>query len=91
MAGGGSAPRRRLCAAAALRRRGSAPPRRLSGGEGVGWPSLGVARERGGARDGVYAGGVAVEEQGDGELELAGVRVGGGGVLGVWGGEVARE
>ena len=32
-----------------------------------------------------------MEERGDGELELAGVRVGGGGVLEVWGGEVARE
>ena len=32
-----------------------------------------------------------VEEQGDGELELASVREGGGGVLGVWGGELARE
>ena len=28
---------------------------------------------------------------GDGELKLAGVRVGGGGVLGIWGGELARE
>ena len=28
---------------------------------------------------------------GNGELKLAGVRVGGGGVLGVWGGELARE
>ena len=36
-------------------------------------------------------GGAAVEKRGDGELELAGVRVGGGGVLGVWGGELARE
>ena len=32
-----------------------------------------------------------MEERGDGELELASIRVGGGGVLGVWGGEVARE
>ena len=65
--------------------------RRLYGGEGKGWLSLGAARERGGARGGVCAGGAAVEKRGDGELELAGVRVGGGGVLEVWGGEVARE
>ena len=32
-----------------------------------------------------------MEERDDGELELAGVRAGGGGVLGVWGGELARE
>ena len=32
-----------------------------------------------------------MEERGDGELELAGVRVDGGGVLGVWGGDVANE
>ena len=32
-----------------------------------------------------------MEERGDGELELAGVRVDGGGVLGVRGGELARE
>ena len=32
-----------------------------------------------------------MEERGDGELELACVLVGGGGVLGVWGGELARE
>ena len=32
-----------------------------------------------------------MEERGDGELELAGVRAGGGGVLGVWGRELARE
>ena len=32
-----------------------------------------------------------MEKRGDGELELAGVRVGGGGVLGVWGGELVRE
>ena len=68
---------------------GSAP--RLSGGEGVGWPGLGAVRGRGGARDGVCAGGAAVEERGDGELELAGVRAGGGGVLEIWSGEVARE
>ena len=65
--------------------------RRLSGGEGMGWPGLGAARERSGARGGVCAGGAAVEERGDGELELAGVRAGSGGVLGVWGGELARE
>ena len=68
---------------------GSAPRRWLSGGEGMAWPSLGAVRERGGARGGVCAGGVAVEKRG--ELELAGVRMGGGGVLEVWGGEVARE
>ena len=70
---------------------GSAPRRRLSGGEGVGWPGLGAAQERGGARDGVCAGGAAVEERGDGELELAGVRAGGGGALEIWSGEMARE
>ena len=48
-------------------------------------------RERGGADGGVRAGGAAGEDWGDGELELAGVRVGGGGVLGVWGGEMASE
>ena len=32
-----------------------------------------------------------MEERGDGDLELAGVRAGGGGVLEVWGGELARE
>ena len=32
-----------------------------------------------------------MEERGNGELELAGVRAGGGGVLEVWGGELARE
>ena len=36
-------------------------------------------------------GGVAVEERGDGELELVGVRVAGGGVLGFWGRELVRE
>ena len=36
-------------------------------------------------------GGVAVEERGDGELELVGVRTGGGGVLEILSGEVARE
>ena len=36
-------------------------------------------------------GGVAVEERGDGELELAGVRVAGGGVLKFWGRELVRE
>ena len=57
----------------------------------MGWPGLGAVRERGGARDGVCAGGAAVEERGDGELELAGIRAGGGGVLGVWGWELVRE
>ena len=78
-------PRRRMAGG------GSAPWRRLSGGEGVGWPDLGAARERDGARDGVCAGGAVVEERGDGELELAGVWAGGGGVLEIWSGEVARE
>ena len=78
-------PRRRMAGG------GSVPRRWLSGGKGVGWPGLGAMRERGGARDGVCAGGAAVEEWGNGELELAGVWVGGGGVLGVWGGELARE
>ena len=36
-------------------------------------------------------GGGVMEERGDGELELAGVRADGGGVLGVRGGELARE
>ena len=62
----------------------SARRRRLSGGEGVVWPGLGAARERGGARGGVCEGGAVVEERVDGELELAGV-------LRVWGGEVVRE
>ena len=58
-------PRRRKAGGSSARRR------RLSGGEGVGWPGLGAARERGGARGGVCASGAAVEERGDGELELA--------------------
>ena len=69
---------------------GSAPRRRLSGGEGVGWPSLGAAREQGGARGGVCAGGGGLEWRVNGELELAGVRVDGGGVMGFRGGELAR-
>ena len=32
-----------------------------------------------------------MEERGDGELELTGVPAGGGGVLEIWSGEVARE
>ena len=32
-----------------------------------------------------------MEERGDGELKLASVRAGGGGVLEVWGGELVRE
>ena len=51
----------------------------------------GAVRERGGADGGVRAGGAAEEERGDGELELAGVWVGGGGVMRVWGGEMASE
>ena len=48
-------------------------------------------RERGGAIGGVCVGGGVVEERGDGELELVGVRVAGGGVLGFWGRELARK
>ena len=32
-----------------------------------------------------------MEKRGDSELELTGVRVDGGGVLGFWGGELERE
>ena len=78
-------PRRRMAGG------GAASRRRPSGGEGMGWPNLGAARERGGARGGVCAGGAAVEERGDGELKLAGVRAGGGGVMESWGGKLARE
>ena len=49
----------------------------------------GAAQERGGADGGVCVGG-GLEWRVDGELELAGVRVGGGGVLGFGGGELAR-
>ena len=69
----------------------SAPRRRLFGGEGVGWPGLGAVQERGEARAGVCAGGAAVEERGDGELEFVGVRVAGGGVLVFWGRELVRK
>jgi len=62
-----------------------------SGGRGWKRSGRGATRERGGTEGGVCAGGATVEERGDGELELAGVRVGGGGVLGVWGGELVRE
>ena len=48
-------------------------------------------RERGGAIGGVCVGGGVLEERGDSELELAGMRADGGGVLGVRGGELARE
>ena len=65
--------------------------RGCSGGRGWKKSGRGAARERGGAEGGVCAGGATVEKRGDSELELAGVRVGGGGVLGVWGGELARE
>ena len=51
----------------------------------------GAARERGGAIGGVCVGGGVVEERGDGELELASMWADGGGVLGVRGGELARE
>ena len=48
-------------------------------------------RERCGARGGVCTGGGGLEWRVDGELELAGVRVAGGGVLGFWGRELVRE
>ena len=51
----------------------------------------GAARERGGAIGGVCVGGGVVEERGDGELELAGVRADGGGVLGIQGGVRTNE
>ena len=51
----------------------------------------GAARERGGAIGGVCVGGGCLEWRVDGELELAGVRADGGGVLVVWGGDVADE
>ena len=74
---------------AAVRRRSAAARLvRRSGWERSG---RGAARERGGARDGVCAGGAAVEERGDGELKLVGVRAGGCGVLEVWDGELERE
>jgi len=50
----------------------------------------GAARERGGADGGVCVGGGGLEWRVDGELELAGVRVDGGGVLGFGGGDLAR-
>ena len=53
--------------------------------------SRGAARERGGADGGVCVGGGGLEWRGDGELELAGVWVDGGGVLGVRGGELENE
>ena len=52
---------------------------------------LGAAQERDGAEGRVCAGGAAVEKRGDGELELASMWADGGGVLGVWGGDVANE
>ena len=51
----------------------------------------GAARGRGRADGGVCLGGGGLEWRGDGELELAGVQVDGGGVLGVRGGELANE
>ena len=53
--------------------------------------SRGAARERGGADGGVCVGGGGLEWRVNGELELTGVRVAGGGVLGFWGGELVRE
>ena len=50
----------------------------------------GAARGRGGADGGVCVGGGGLEWRGDSELELAGVRVDGSGVLGVRGGELER-
>ena len=87
MGDGRKGARRRRAAAVGVgdRRRG------CSGGRGWKRSGRGAARERGGAEGGVCASGAAVEEQGDGELELAGIWVGGGGVLGVWGRELARE
>ena len=69
---------------------GAASRRRLSGGEGMGWPGLGTVRERGGADGGVCVGRGGLEWRVDGELELAIVRVDDGSVLGFGGGEQAR-
>ena len=59
--------------------------RGCSGSRGWKRSGRGAARERGGAEGRVCAGGAAVEERGDGELEHAGVRAAGGGVLEVSG------
>ena len=74
---------------AAVRRRSSAA--RMLRGQGWKRSGRGAAREQGEVEGGVCAGGAAVEERGDGELELTGVPAGGGGVLEIWSGEVARE
>ena len=50
----------------------------------------GAVRERGGADGGVCVGRGGLEWRVDGELELTGVRVDGGGVLWFGGGELAR-
>ena len=79
--------RRRRAAAVGVwdRRRG------CSGGQGWKGNGQGATREQGGAIVGVCVGGRDLEWRVDGELELAGVRADGGGVLGVRGGEQARE
>ena len=79
--------RRRRAAAVGVRDR----RRGYSGGRGWKGNGQGATRERGGAIGGVCVGGAGLERRGDGELELAGVRVDGGGVLGVRGGELANE
>ena len=78
--------RRRAAAVGARNRR-----RGCSGGDWARRRGLRAARGHGGADSGVCVGGGVVEERGDGELELAGVRADGGGVLGVRGGERANE
>ena len=77
MGDGRKGTRRRRAAAVGVgeRRQG------CSGGRGWERSGRGATRERGEAEGGVCAGGAAVEERGDGELKLAGVRAGGGGVL----------
>ena len=69
MGDGWKGTRRRQVAAVGVgdRRRG------CSGSRGWKRSGRGAARERGGAEGGVYAGGAAVEERGDGVLKLAGV------------------
>ena len=65
--------------------------RGCSGDRGWKGNGQGAARERGRAIGGVCMGGGGLEWRVDGELELAGVRVDGGGVLGVRGKERANE
>ena len=52
---------------------------------------LRAARGSGGARGRVCVGGGGLEWLVNGEVELVGARVGGGGVLEVWGRELAKE